>query len=329
MPDNIIDLIGKQGVVLGDGGYLVELERRGYVDSGSDRERVGTGRGSGQFTPEVAIEHPDALRCLHEEFLRAGSQVLQALTFFATREKLTRAGYGSQTEAINNAAVKIAREVAADQALVAGSVSRTQLFEREGSTAAGHARDLFAEQIRFLQSAGVDFLILETFFHLEEMLIALECAAESGLPIVATMSFRPRTTESTDGRSPAYCARAMIAAGANLVGANCEQEPARMLSILQEMRAVATVPLAAQPAAFRTTNETPCFTRLPEFPDALETIQVARQEFTDFANRATTEGIGYLGGCCGCNASYVQAMARGLADGSRSGTLTIPVSRAG
>src|SRR5215216_3118671 len=124
MPDNIIDLIGKQGVVLGDGGYLVELERRGYVDSGSDWERVGTGRGSGQFTPEVAIEHPDALRCLHEEFLRAGSQVLQALTFFATREKLTRAGYGSQTEAINNAAVKIAREVAADQALVAGSVSR-------------------------------------------------------------------------------------------------------------------------------------------------------------------------------------------------------------
>ena len=102
-----------------------------------------------------------------------------------------------------------------------------------------------------------------------------------------------------------------------------------MLSILQEMRAVATVPLAAQPAAFRTTNETPCFTRLPEFPDALETIQVARQEFTDFANRATTEGIGYLGGCCGCNASYVQAMARGLANGSRSGTLTIPVSRAG
>src|SRR5215218_3067883 len=99
MPENIIDLIGKQGVVLGDGGYLVELERRGYVDSGSEREKVGTGRGSGQFTPEVAIEHPDALRCLHEEFARAGAQVLQALTFFATREKLSRAGYGSQTEA--------------------------------------------------------------------------------------------------------------------------------------------------------------------------------------------------------------------------------------
>src|SRR5467141_127697 len=136
-----------EGIVLGDGGYRIELERRGYVDSGSGREKVGTGKGSGQFTPEVAIENPEALRELHREFLRAGSQVLQALTFFGTREKLSRAGYGAQTEQINSAAVRIAREVAGDTALVAGSVSRTQLFEREGPSAAAHARDQFAEQI--------------------------------------------------------------------------------------------------------------------------------------------------------------------------------------
>ena len=81
---NILERIAKQGVVLGDGGYLIELERRGWVDSGSGREKVGTGKGSGQFTPEVAIEHPDALRELHREFLNSGSQVLQALTFFGT-----------------------------------------------------------------------------------------------------------------------------------------------------------------------------------------------------------------------------------------------------
>src|ERR671927_276341 len=108
----------RRGPVLGDGGYLLELERRGYVDSGSEREKVGTGRGSGQFTPEVAIEHPQALRGLHEEFL------------------------------------------------VAGSVSRTQLLEREGTGAMAHARDLLQEQIRLLKDAGVDFLILETFFRL-------------------------------------------------------------------------------------------------------------------------------------------------------------------
>jgi betaine-homocysteine S-methyltransferase len=216
--------------------------------------------------------------------------------------------------------VTIAREVAGEEALVAGSVSRTQLFEREGASAAGHARDLFAEQIRLLQDAGVDFLILETFFHLDEMQIALAQARASGLPIVATMSFRPRATESSDGYSVADCARAMVDAGAALVGANCEQEPSRMMAIMREMRDAVSVPLAAQPAAFRTTDETPCFTRLPQFPDALETIQVARQEFTAFARSAADEGIGYLGGCCGCNASYIRAMARGLAAVQTAGT---------
>src|SRR5258706_5795711 len=120
----------KESVVLGDGGYLIELERRGYVDSGSGREKVGTGKGSGQFTPEVSIENPEALRQLHREFLNAGSQVLQALTFFGTREKLSRAGYGAETERINHTAVKLARETAGETALVAGSASRTQLIER-------------------------------------------------------------------------------------------------------------------------------------------------------------------------------------------------------
>ena len=311
--ENILERIAKQGIVLGDGGYLIELERRGWVDSGSGREKVGTGKGSGQFTPEVAIENPDALRELHREFLNAGSQVLQALTFFGTREKLNRAGYGEQTQAINDAAVRIAREVAGDRALVAGSVSRTQLFEREGPSAAGHVRDLITEQVRLLADAGVDFLILETFFHLEEMLIAIECSRASGLPIVATMTFRPTLTQCSDGHSPADCARAMVDAGAAAVGANCEQEPDRILAILREMRKAVSVPIAAQPAAFRTTDATPCFTRLPQFPDELEAIQLPRSGFESFAEKAKTEGIQFLGGCCGCNAAYIHAFAQGLA----------------
>jgi betaine-homocysteine S-methyltransferase len=305
----------KQNVVLGDGGYLIELERRGYVDSGSGREKVGTGRGSGQFTPEVAIENPDALRELHREFLNAGSQVLQALTFFGTREKLNRAGYGAQTESINAAAVKLAKEVAGDRALVAGSVSRTQLTEREGMESLGKSRDHIAEQIRLLKDAGVDFVILETFFHLAEMKVALECAAAAGVPAVATMSFRPVISKCTDGHTPAECAKVMADLGAIAVGANCEQDPKRMLPLLREMRAATNVPLAAQPAAFHTTEECHSFTRLPAFPDDLETIQVSRSEFVDFGKAARNEGIRYLGGCCGCNAAYIRSLARGVAEG--------------
>jgi betaine-homocysteine S-methyltransferase len=335
MPKSITELL-KSGAVIGDGGYLIELERRGYVDSGSGREKVGTGRGSGQFTPEVAIENPDALRELHREFLNAGSQVLQALTFFGTREKLNRAGYGADTERINFEAVKLAKEVVGDdakryeelvrpafsnaginqiqidRALVAGSVSRTQLTEREGMSSLDKSRDHIAEQIRLLKDAGVDFLILETFFHLAEMKVALECAAAAGLPAVATMSFRPLITKCSDGFTPAECAKAMADLGAVAVGANCEQDPQRMLPLLREMRSATTVPLAAQPAAFRTTQECHSFTRLPAFPDDLETIQVSRNEFVEFGKAARREGIGYIGGCCGCNAAYIRALARGV-----------------
>lgn len=302
----------QDGPAIGDGGYLIELERRGFVDSGSGRERVGTGRGSGQFTPEVAIEHPEALRELHREFLNAGSQVLQALTFFGTREKLNRAGYGSQVEEINAAAVQLAKEVAGDRALVAGSVSRTQLVEREGMEALPKAADHIAEQIRLLKDAGVDFLILETFFHLSEMEEALKAAAKSGLPVVATMSFRPLVTQCSDGHSPAECAKVMADLGAIAVGANCEQDPARMLPLLREMRGATDVPLAAQPAAFRTTDACHSFTRLPEFPDSLESIQIPRQAFSDFGRMAKSEGIGFVGGCCGCNAAYIRVLAQAI-----------------
>lgn len=311
---NSITELMRQAPVLGDGGYLIELERRGYVDSGSRREKVGTGRGSGQFTPEVAIENPEALKSLHREFLMAGSRVLQALTFFGTREKLGRAGYGAQTEAINSAAVRLAREVAGDKALVAGSVSRTQLTEREGMGSLDKSRDHIAEQIRLLKDAGVDFLILETFFHLAEMQVALRCAADAGLPAIACMSFRPLITSCSDGHSPAECARVMADLGAVAVGANCEQGPDVMLPLLREMRAACSVPIAAQPAAFRTTEACQCFTRLPQFPDELETIQLSRREFIEFGRNARAEGIGYVGGCCGCNAAYIRSIADGLAE---------------
>jgi methionine synthase I (cobalamin-dependent) len=105
----------------------------------------------------------------------------------------------------------------------------------------------------------------------------------------------------------------MVDAGAGAVGANCEQEPERMLAIIREMRKAVSVPIAAQPAAFRTSDATPCFTKLPQFPDELEAIQLPRNSFERFAASAKSEGIQLLGGCCGCNAAYIQSFSRGLA----------------
>ena len=106
----------KEGPVLGDGGYLLELEKRGWVRAGP-------------FTPEVALLHPEALRELHVEFREAGADVLQALTFYASRDKLATVGLENRLEELNRAAVRIAREVAGEQCLVAGNLSLTWMYE--------------------------------------------------------------------------------------------------------------------------------------------------------------------------------------------------------
>ena len=111
MPESILKQL-EEGVVLGDGGYLLALENRGYVQAGP-------------FTPEVTIEHPNALLALHEELVHAGAEVLQVLTFYASENKLAQTGYAGRLEEINRAAVRIAREAGGGRALVAGNICLT------------------------------------------------------------------------------------------------------------------------------------------------------------------------------------------------------------
>ena len=156
----------KEGPVLGDGGYLLELEKRGWVRAGP-------------FTPEVALLHPDALRELHVEFREAGADVLQALTFYASRDKLATVGLENRLEELNRAAVRIAREVAGDQCLVAGNLSLTWMYEPDSPSAADRVRKTFDEQLAVQVDEGVDFIIGETFSWLGEALIAVERAKEN------------------------------------------------------------------------------------------------------------------------------------------------------
>ena len=111
MPKPILAQL-QEGVVLGDGGYIVALEQRGYVVAGA-------------FTPELAVEHPNAIRSMHEEMLNSGSEVLQVMAFYGSREKLRTVGQADRTFEINRAATQIAQEVAGDTALVAGDLSAT------------------------------------------------------------------------------------------------------------------------------------------------------------------------------------------------------------
>ena len=288
----------KEGVVLGDGGYLLELEKRGWVRPGP-------------FTPEVAITHPEALRELHVEFREAGADVLQALTFYASRDKLATVGLEDKLEDINKSAVRIAREVAGDKCLVAGNLSLTWMYEPGSPSAADRVRKTFDEQLAVQCGEGVDFIIGETYSWLGEALIAVERAKTTGLPVMVTICFENKD-ETADGKSAADAAKALIDAGADIVGMNCLRSPEHTLPSMEKMRKAVSGYLACQPVAYRTPKEKPDFTSLPEFPYALDPLQLTRKEMGDYALRAKEIGINYIGSCCGSVAIHVRAMAQAL-----------------
>src|SRR6202044_371318 len=181
----------KDGPVLGDGGYLLELEKRGWVRAGP-------------FTPEVVLTYPNALRELHVEFREAGAEVLQALTFYASRDKLATVGLENRLEDLNRAAVRVAREVAGDQCLVAGNLSLTWMYEPGSPAASDRVRKTFDEQLAVQVDEGVDFIIGETFWFLGEAVVAVERARTTGLPAMVTICFenKDETAEGTSAAEP-------------------------------------------------------------------------------------------------------------------------------
>ena len=289
----------KQGPVLGDGGYLLELEKRGWVRAGP-------------FTPEVAFTNPEALRQLHIEFREAGSEVLQALTFYASRDKLATVGLEDRLEDLNQAAVRIAKDVAGDRCLVAGNLSLTWMYEADSNAAKDRVRATFDEQLAVQVEEGVDFIIGETFSWLGEALLAVERGKTTGLPVMVTICFENRNC-TMEGKSAAEAAKALVDAGADIDGMNCLRPPEHMLVHLEEMReAVPNAFLAAQPVAYRTPAEKPDFTSLPQFPFELDRLQLSRKEMAAYAQRARDIGLNYIGACCGSVAAHIRELARVL-----------------
>jgi betaine-homocysteine S-methyltransferase len=286
-----------EGIVLGDGGYVVELERRGYVVAGA-------------FTPELAVTHPDAIREMHREFADAGAEVLQVMAFYGSREKLATVGQADRTLEINQAATRLAQEVAGDDILVAGDLSATWKWQAGSPSAEALVAGMFDEQIE--AQHGVDFFIGETFWHFGEALLCLQrIKAKTNVPAMITVAFRG-SPQTDDGVTAADCARRLRDAGADIVGINCMRDPARSYALIEQMRDATDGFLAAQPVAFRCTDDVPWFTGTAAFPDRLEPIQLTRYEMAEFAQRARDMGVNYIGSCCGSVACHVREMARAL-----------------
>jgi betaine-homocysteine S-methyltransferase len=294
------------GVVVGAEGYVFELERRGYVKAGP-------------YVPEVILDAPDALRQLHREFLRAGADVMVALTYYAHREKLKHVGRGDDLEELNRAAVRIANEIAREGgALVAGNICNTWSYDPADPVRSGAVvRAQYEEQLAWAVEEGIDFVIAETFDHVGEARIALDVCKRLGLPAMVTFaSVQPETTY--DGYDYVEACKILAGEGAAIVGLNCSRGPATMLPLLERIRAAVDVAVAAQPVPYRTSAATPAFESLcaddgrRAFPIELESFQCTRFEMADFARRAREIGVDYIGICCGGGPHHVRAMAEAL-----------------
>ena len=299
----------EQGPVICAEGYLFEFERRGYLQAGA-------------YVPEIVLEHPEMVAGLHREFVHAGSDVVEAFTYYAHREKMRIIGKENLIEPLNRDALQIARQVADESGcLAAGNLSNTNAFGPEDS-ARREVRAMFEEQIQWIVDAGMDFVIAETLSWGEEALLALEVIKQAGLPAVVTLSIH-REGEVREGWSPEDTCARLEQAGADVVGLNCIRGPWTMLPLIARIRDAVDCHVAALPVPYRTTEDEPSFQSLTDpdcdclptgrpFPTALDPFTCNRYEIGQFGREAYSLGVRYLGVCCGAGPHHVRSLAEAL-----------------
>ncbi len=313
------------GPVICAEGYLFELERRGYVSAAS-------------YVPEVVLEHPEVVEALHREFVRAGSDVVEAFTYYAHREKLRAIGREADLEVMNRQALAIACKVARETGtLFSGDICNTNVFDPSDASTAVTVRRMFEEQLGWAADAGVDMIIVETFYFAQEALIAVQAARELGVPVVATLAVFDRGV-MREGWSVADSCKRLKDAGADVVGMNCIRGPKTMLPLLREVRAAVPGHVAALPVPFRTHTSEPTMQSLTDpgydalpggrpYPTALEPLICNRHEVADFAREAYALGVRYLGLCCGAGPQHIRAITEALGRAAQSSRFTADMSK--
>lgn len=299
----------EQGPVVCAEGYLFEFERRGYLQAGA-------------FVPEVVLEHPELVAGLHREFVHAGSDIVEAFTYYAHREKLRVIDKEDLLESMNRQALAIATDVANETgALVAGNICNTNIFLGDDQTRR-EVRSMFDEQVGWAVEADVDLVVAETFTWGEEALIALEAIRQTGKPSVVTFSVHQEGV-TREGWTPEEACKRLEDAGADVVGLNCGRGPQTMLPLVKRIRAAVGCHVAALPVPYRTTEAEPTFQSLRDpsysdfpdgrpFPVALDPFTCNRYEIGDFARQAYEIGARYLGVCCGAGPHHIRAVAEAL-----------------
>jgi homocysteine S-methyltransferase len=252
---------------------------------------------------ELNVGRPELVTKVHEDYVRAGAQVLETNTFGANALRLEKYGLQWRVREINEAGVRVARAAAHGRAYVMGAIGPSGYFLGEASADdLAKVKRAFAEQADALVNAGVDAVVVETLRQTAEVRIAIEAAREavarSGqrLPVVASVSLdeAQRMADSTPAEE---IARLMKEWGADVLGVNCSDGPMSVLAAVERM-ADAGLPLLATPNAGlpRRVDERMVYVSTPEY-------------FGVFARRLFKLGVRLAGGCCGTTPEHVKRIA--------------------
>jgi 5-methyltetrahydrofolate--homocysteine methyltransferase len=276
------------------------------ADGATGTNLLKMGLKSGVTPEDLVLDNPDMLFQLASRFVQAGSDIILTCTFGGTRLRMKESKYASRAVEINSRAAELARKAAAarEDVLVAGSIGPTGLLLKPfGPLLSEEAFAAYAEQAKALAEGGVDLLIIETMFALDEATAAFDAARSvTDLPIVVSFSY-DRGVRTMMGVKPAQVLKMYQEKGAAAVGANCGTTLENMEKIVAEYAGLASgFPVWAKPNA-----------GLPRMDDNNNPVyDVTPEEMGASALRNIAAGARIVGGCCGSSPEHVAGIAQAV-----------------
>lgn len=287
MTNKFSDLLKEKKYLISDGATGSNLQQRGLD--------------KGKMAESWLFENPKAIQQLQSDFLNAGSDILLTCTFSANRLRLEHAGLADKVSEVNARAVQLTRETIGDRPIaIAGSMGPLgQMLKPLGLLEVEEVRQIYAEQARALSEAGVDVLVIETQFDINEATAAVQGArAVCDTPILCSFSY-DRGVKTMMGTSPTKMAQALAAYNLAALGINCGKSLQDNLACLKELRQATKLPIWFKPNA-----------GLPEVDEMGNAVYSTTP--ADMGNQVAEwiqEGAVIIGGCCGTSPAHLAAMA--------------------
>ena len=255
-----------------------------------------------QCFDELNLSRPDLVKEIHREYVNAGADCIETNTFGANRFKLGKFEFADKVAPINVAGAELARDIAGEKVLVAGSMGPLGVrLEPWGPLSLQEAREAFRDQARALSQGGADLIILETFLNLSEIHQAILGVKEAcNLPVIASMTIGD-DGNSHFGTSPEIFTRKLDEWGADVIGLNCSVGPQIMMETLERVIKVTTRPTSVMPNA-----------GIPKMVDGRNFYLASGEYMSEYARRFIQAGAKIVGGCCGTTPEYIRSMRKAI-----------------